>query len=101
MRNYARRVDANQAEIFGVWRDLGVLVTDTSHIGGGFPDCMLAYGGRLYLAEIKDGSKPPSAQRLTPAQEVFHRQHEAHGVRVATIRTIDDALALIGARRGA
>jgi hypothetical protein len=53
------------------------------------------------LAEIKDGSKPPSAQRLTPAQEVFHRQHEAHGVRVATIRTIDDALALIGARRGA
>jgi len=60
---------------------------------------MLAYRGRLLLAEIKDGSKPPSAQRLTQQQEIFHRQHETHGVVIPIVRSMDDALAIIGARR--
>lgn len=101
MRRYAARVDANQSEIFKLWRDLGALVTDTSRFGDGFPDCMLAYRGKIFLAELKDGSKPPSAQRLTPQQEIFHRQHEAHGIVIPIIRNMDEAMALLGARRGA
>jgi hypothetical protein len=85
--------------MFQLWRRLGALVTDTSGFGEGFPDCMLAYRGRILLAEIKDGSKPPSAQRLTAAQEIFHRQHEAHGVIIPIIRCEADALALLGAKR--
>ena len=100
MRRYAARVDANQSEIFQLWRQLGALVTDTSHVGEGFPDCVVAYRGKLLLAELKDGGKSPSAQRLTAQQEIFHRQHEAHGIVIPIIRNMDEAMALLGARRG-
>jgi len=92
----AARVDANQPEIFALWRSLGVLVTDTSRFGEGFPDCMLAYRGRLLLAEIKHG-----ANGLTGSQHIFHRQHETHGIVIPIIRNESDALALIGARKAA
>ena len=101
MMRRAARIDANQPDIFKLWRRLGVLVTDTSGMGDGFPDAMLAYRGKLILVEIKDGSKPPSAQRLTAAQEVFHGQHRAHGVEIPIVRTEADALAVIGARGAA
>jgi hypothetical protein len=35
-------------------------------------DLLCWYNGRTLLLEIKDGSKPPSARRLTPAEQKFH-----------------------------
>jgi hypothetical protein len=94
MTRRAARIDTNQPEIFALWRSLGVLVTDTSRFGEGFPDCLLAYRGRLLLAEIKHGNNG-----LNGRQDIFHRQHEAHGVIIPVIRSESEALALIGARR--
>jgi hypothetical protein len=45
------------------------------------------------LLEVKDGSKPPSAQKLTPQQEVWHRDWRGHRV---VVNSPEAALAAIG-----
>lgn len=71
--SYAKRKDVNQNEV--VEELLEVLpqctVHDASGAGDGFPDLVVGYKGRNYLFEVKDGSKPPSSRKLTPAQEKF------------------------------
>jgi len=64
MRKYAR-IDANQPEIVKALRQAGATVTSTATIGKGFPDIAVGFRGTNYLMEIKDGNKPPSAQKLT------------------------------------
>lgn len=69
----AKRVDANQKQIVAALRKIpGVTVHLTHMVADGFPDIVVGYKGRNYLFEIKDGSKPPSAQKLTPDEQVFH-----------------------------
>jgi hypothetical protein len=55
--------------------------------GDGFPDIAVGYGGVTMLVEIKDGSKSPSRQRLTPAEKLFHRDW-AGGVMI--VRDVGD-----------
>jgi hypothetical protein len=69
---YAAKADRNQPEIVSALRGIGAKVIATHTIGQGFPDLVVSYGGRTMLLEIKDGTKPPSARKLTPAQEEFH-----------------------------
>jgi hypothetical protein len=71
MVTYARRVDDNQREIIAAFRRLGYSVHDTSRIGGGFPDLVLGLAGKCFTVEIKDGRKPPSARKLTTAEQTF------------------------------
>jgi hypothetical protein len=66
------RTDDNQKQIVNVLRQVGATVQDTSGVGDGFPDLIVGYRGCNYLMEIKDGDKPPSKQRHTPAQEKWH-----------------------------
>jgi hypothetical protein len=35
------------------------------------PDLLVGYGGLCLPVEVKDGSKPPSARKLTPDEERF------------------------------
>ena len=67
----AARVDANHADIIAAFRSFGFSVADTSRLGSGFPDCVIARNGITGLVEIKDGSKPASARRLTDDEERF------------------------------
>ena len=67
-----KRTDANHQAIVATLRDLGVPVVDTSHVGKGFPDCVALIYDRIFLIEIKDGSKAPSKRALTAAQQDFH-----------------------------
>jgi len=69
-RKYGR-VDRNQNEIVEALRRIGCSVAVTSGVGVGFPDLVVGYRGANYLIEIKDGSKPPSEQKLTPDQQDF------------------------------
>jgi Holliday junction resolvase len=65
----AARVDANQAEIVAALRKAGATVQPIHTIGHGCPDLLAGYHGKTYLIEVKDGNKPPSAQKLTPDEK--------------------------------
>lgn len=90
----AARTDANHAAIINALRRAGVLVFDTSRMGGGFGDAVCAFRGVLKIIEIKDGRKPPSARKLTPAEAEFIRDWGAH---VAVVTSAEEALRAVGA----
>ena len=69
----AAKVDANQREVVAALRDAGATVQLLHAVGEGCPDLLVGYRGKNYLLEVKDGRKPPSAQKLTPPQEIWHR----------------------------
>jgi hypothetical protein len=90
----ASRVDDNQVEVARALRDAGATVMHLHRVGGGCPDLCVGYRGITYLVEVKDGSKPPSAQKLTPAQEDWHRDWRGHA---CVVNSPEAALAAIGA----
>ena len=65
----AAKVDDNQKETVSAFRKFGCSVLHLHSIGQGCPDLMVAVGGRTFAVEIKDGTQPPSKQRLTPAEQ--------------------------------
>ena len=91
---YRKRVDANQRAIVQALRACGWYVHDTSRLGGGYPDVTAARAGHLLLIEIKDGTKPISAQVLTLMEAKVHRAFAASGCPVRLIRSIEEALTL-------
>lgn len=88
----AAKVDANQAEIVKVLRACGVSVQPLHTVGGGVPDLLCGFIGLNFLIEVKDGSKVPSAQKLTPDQVVWHAAWKAP---VHIVNSIDAALAVV------
>jgi Holliday junction resolvase len=90
----AAKVDANQAEIVAALRKAGCKVYVASSFGQGFPDLVCLCEGRIFLLEVKDGSKPPSARKLTPEQVKFHAEWDGGPVHV--VDSVDAALAAVG-----
>ena len=68
---FARKVDDNQSVIVSKFRELGYSVALTHTLGQGFPDIVVGKYGLSFIIEIKDGSKPKSARRLTEPEEKF------------------------------
>ena len=68
----AARIDDNQNLIVSKLRQIGCSVAITSAVGKGFPDIVVGYKGRNFMFEIKDGSKPPSARKLTKDEQKWH-----------------------------
>lgn len=64
----ANRRDANEAELVALARELGMTWQPTSGNEGALDGIVGAYGIDQRV-EIKDGSKPPSARKLTPAED--------------------------------
>ena len=91
---YRSKVDANQTEVVAALRAAGASVQHLHNVAGGCPDIAVGFRGATYLLEIKDGSLPPSGQKLTPAQEVWHRDWCGHA---AIVNSPEAALAAIGA----
>lgn len=92
MGRRAARVDANQNEIVTMLRKMGYSVAITSDCGKGFPDIVVGRSGRNYLFEIKDGSKPPSAQKLTEAEQQFADTWKGQ---YNVITCLDDAIKIL------
>jgi hypothetical protein len=67
----AKRVDGNHGEVRDHLRAVGWRIYDSSGFGRGFPDFVASRRGFTALVEVKDGSKVPSARKLTDAQEKF------------------------------
>lgn len=93
----AARVDTNQSEIVATLRAIGVTVTDLSGVGDGVPDLVCLWRGQTVWVEVKNGSKPPSARKLTVEQVRFHNDARLAGVKVHVVSTVDEALAVFGA----
>jgi hypothetical protein len=83
------KVDQNQAEIVRRLRSLGASVAILSSLGNGVPDVLVGLRGRNVLMEIKDGSKPKSAQRLTSAEQTFQQQWAGQ---YAIVRNVAEAI---------
>ena len=90
----AARVDANHDQIVSALRAAGAVVQSLAAIGKGCPDILCAFRGNLFLLELKDGSKPPSGQKLTEAQVKWH---QAWGALVEVVNSPEQALRAIGA----
>lgn len=71
MRRYANRKDSNHGSIREVFESLDCSILDVSDCACGF-DLIVGYKTQACAIEVKDGSKPPSAQKLTP------NEHSAH-----------------------
>lgn len=89
----AKKIDANQTEVVRALRKIpGVSVAITSALGKGYPDLNVGYKGRTYLFELKDGSKPESARKLTPDEVEFQGKWTGH---YAVVNSLDDILKII------
>jgi hypothetical protein len=84
----ARRVDKNQVAIVKVLRDLGASVQCLHIIGHGCPDLAIGWRGVNLLVEVKNGNAD-----LTPDERDWHADWRGQ---VAIVRTVADALALLG-----
>ena len=83
---WAKRTDANHAEIRDAMRKAGAEVEDLSGSGRGMPDTLVyTADGRLLLVEIK---MPKGT--LTAPQVRFHARFPVH-----IVRSVEESLALV------
>ncbi len=94
MPRYAARVDANQPEIIKDLRAIGATVQPLHQVGKGCPDLLVGFRGLNHLLEVKDGDKPPSKRRLTPAEQRWHDEWRGQK---AIVKNVDEAYKVIGA----
>ena len=93
----AAKVDANHREIVDALRAAGASVHSLAGVGNGCPDLLVGAAGRTALVEVKDGSLPPSARRLTSDQCKFHAEWK--GGTLAVVCDVDSALRVLAVMR--
>lgn len=71
MRRAARR-DANERKIIDALRACGAYVKQINDEEAF--DLLVSYRNYTLLLEVKDGDKPPSARKLTEAEQKFHAE---------------------------
>lgn len=92
MRRAARR-DSNEGDIVKAMREAGACVKVINDEGTF--DLLCYYNGHTLLLEIKDGAKPPSARRLTDAEQKFHDEWPGDNLHI--INSVQEALDLLKA----
>ena len=91
---YATRHDANHTPITDAYRKAGVWFRSVSRALGLGCDLLARHvEGYVVLIEVKDGEKPPSARKLTPAEESLQR---AFPMFYKVVCTPEDALQAVG-----
>jgi Holliday junction resolvase len=86
----APRLDKNHAEVVKELKSRGWHVESTAALGGGFPDLLIARKGVMKLIEVKDGSKIPSARKLTTKEALFAFHMQQAGCPVIRVESIAD-----------
>ena len=90
MRRAGRR-DANEQDIIKAMRAEGAYVKVINDEG--LFDLLVSHRGETMLIEVKDGAKPPSARRLTDAEQKFH--DEWPGSDLYIVNSVEEAIALL------
>ena len=73
----AARTDGNHKEVVGHFRSLGFVVHDISQLKN-CADLVVTGYGRTFYVEVKDGTKPESAKRLTGGELIFMNEILRH-----------------------
>lgn len=89
-----KKIDSNHGEIVRGLRSIGARVQSLAAVGKGCPDLLIAFRGRWIVAEVKDGEKSPSRQRLTMAEQEWHEQFSIQAP-VHVWSSLDEALAVV------
>lgn len=89
----AARTDSNQTAIVAAFRELGCSVFPLHQVGRGFPDLAVGCNGLNLLIEVKDGSKRPSARRLTTDEQRFT---EGWSGQVCIVASVEDVRLIVG-----
>jgi Holliday junction resolvase len=89
----AAKIDGNHGEIVAALREAGAMVQSLAPVGGGVPDLLVGWQGMLLLLELKDGSRIPSQQKLTPEQVRWHEAWSGHPVYV--VRSVTETLEVL------
>jgi hypothetical protein len=90
--------DSNERAIVEALRAAGHLVQHLQQ-GDGVPDLLVGVAGprtiglTLVLLEVKDGAKPPSAQKLTADQVRWHQQWFRAPLHI--VNSVEQALAAV------
>ena len=71
---------------------VGASVQPLHTVHEGVPDLLVGYQGRNFLLEVKDGTKPPSARKLTPCQVSWHDDWAGQ---TAVVVSAEEAIAVI------
>ena len=95
MKSHRVKLDANHHAIVSALEQIGVGVLDTSGAAGGFCDIVTAQRGIWRMIEIKN---PDGLNKLTLAQVRAHELARVHGCKIHIVRSVEEALALHGAR---
>lgn len=95
MARRAARQDDNHDEIRTAFRSFGAVVIDTFQLPNTF-DMLVAFRGKLYPVEVKDGSKPPSRRKLTEGEQQCKQALEFAGVKYNVVESVDDAAKMLG-----
>ena len=88
----AAKVDDNQSEIVNALRSMGCTVQLLHNVGKGCPDLLAGISGFNVLIEVKDGNKPPSAQKLTIDQVIWHDEWRGQ---VQVVKSVEHAIRLV------
>ena len=88
MTLWARKVDANQAEIVAALRQAGASVLVMHRLGQGAPDLAVGIRGETFFLEVKT-----EKGKLTPDEAEFMSNWQG---RYAIVRTPEEALRAIG-----
>ena len=94
MHKYGK-IDANQPEIVKALEQIGCSVQSLASTGNGCPDLLVGVHGLNILFEIKDGSKPPSARKLTPEEYIWQQNWRGQ---VHTVESADEAMDVLNRR---
>lgn len=87
-----KRKDDNQDEVIAAFERLGCSVRSVHAIPGAL-DLIVGVCGIDQRVEVKDGAKPPSKQKLTPAEKKEIARWK--GRKPVIITSIDDVVALV------
>lgn len=90
MRRAARR-DDNEREIIDALRAAGAYVKQIND--DGTFDLLVWFNNKCLLLEVKDGKKPPSARRLTEAEQKFHDEYPGNNLFI--VNSVAEALSML------
>jgi hypothetical protein len=90
LRRVNPKRDRNEKPVVAALNQAGVVTYRLS--SADLPDLLCGYRGRYFLVEVKSAKG-----RLEPGQVAFHATQTALGLPCYVVRSVDEALGLLGA----